>query len=62
MQLIGYLDSPFGGQADITTAVAWRFSQHIEASLIIPENYPAPREYSRRAESLPEFLACLLSG
>lgn len=50
------------GQADITTAVAWRFSQHIQASLIQPEDYPALSEYSRRAESLPEFLACPLSG
>lgn len=48
-------------QADITTAVAWRFSQHIDASQINPDNYPALVEYSRRAESLPEFLACPLS-
>jgi glutathione S-transferase len=48
-------------QADITTAVAWRFSQHIDASQINPDNYPAMVEYSRRAENLPEFLACPLS-
>jgi glutathione S-transferase len=49
-------------QADITTAVAWRFSQHIEASHIDPADYPALSEYSRQAEGLPEFLACPLSG
>ena len=49
-------------QADITTAVAWRFSQHIEASQIDPTDYPALSEFSKRTESLPEFLACPLSG
>jgi glutathione S-transferase len=48
-------------QADITTAVAWRFSQHIDAAQIRPDDYPALSGYSRRAENLPEFLACPLS-
>jgi len=49
-------------QADISTAVAWRFSQHIEASHINPADYPALGEYSARAEALPEFVACPLTG
>jgi len=49
-------------QADITTAVAWRFSQHVEASHVDPGDYPALVDYSTRAESLPEFVACPLSG
>lgn len=48
-------------QADISTAVAWRFSQHVEASHVDPDGYPALRDYSLLAESLPEFAACPLS-
>lgn len=48
-------------QADITTAVAWRFSQHIDAAQINPGDYPALSTYSRKAEALPEFLSCPLS-
>jgi glutathione S-transferase len=48
-------------QADITTAVAWRFSQHIDASQIDPGDFPALVEYSAQAERLPEFIACPLS-
>jgi len=48
-------------QADITTAVAYRFTQHIERADISPDDYPALREYSARAEKLPAFLACPLS-
>jgi glutathione S-transferase len=50
------------GQADITTAVAWRFTQHVEKADIPPNDYPALVAYSERAEKLQEFLACPLSG
>ena len=50
------------GQADISTAVAWRFSQHIDRAQIKPDSYPALSDYSTRAEELPEFRACPLSG
>jgi glutathione S-transferase len=49
-------------QADITTAVAWRFTQHVEKADIPANDYPALFEYSVRAEALPEFIACPLSG
>jgi glutathione S-transferase len=48
-------------QADITTAVAWRFMQHSSSVEVDPAAYPALVEYSARAETLPEFLACPLS-
>ena len=48
-------------QADIATAVAYRFTQHIERADIGPDDYPALREYSARAEKLPAFLACPMS-
>ncbi len=47
-------------QADISTAVAWRFSQHVEGVTLVPEDYPALATYSERAEALPEFRACPL--
>ena len=49
-------------QADITTAVAWRFTQHIDKADIQAKDYPALLEFSMQAEELPEFLACPLSG
>lgn len=49
-------------QADITTAVAWRFTQHIEKADIPANDYPALFAYSVRAEALPEFKACPLNG
>lgn len=49
-------------QADITCAVAWRFSQHIDQADISPDDYPALLAFSARAENLPEFRACPLSG
>jgi glutathione S-transferase len=48
-------------QADITTAVMWRFTQHIDNVQIGPADYPALAAFSARAENLPEFLACPLS-
>lgn len=48
-------------QADITVAVAWRFTQHISYANIRVNDYPALSAFSARAEELPEFLACPLS-
>ena len=48
-------------QADITTAVMWRFTQHIDGAQIEPEDYPQLATFSARAESLPEFIACPMS-
>ncbi|MFT5138670.1 MAG: glutathione S-transferase [Lysobacterales bacterium] len=49
-------------QADISIAVAYRFTQHIDRARIEPENYPSLAAFSARAEALPEFIACPLSG
>ena len=48
-------------QADITTAVMWRFTQHIDNVQISPADYPALAAFSARAEALQEFLACPMS-
>ena len=48
-------------QADISTAVAWRFMMHIDCVNLDVNDYPALVAYSARAEALPEFLACPLS-
>ena len=47
-------------QADITTAVAWRFTQHAVPRRISADDYPGLAAFSARAEVLPEFLACPL--
>ena len=47
-------------QADITTAVAWRFTQYSVPRRISPDDYPGLAAFSARAEALPEFLACPL--
>jgi len=44
-------------QADITTAVAWRFNQHILPGCVDPARYPAIAALGARAETLPEFVA-----
>jgi len=49
-------------QADISIAIAWRFMMHIERVNLKPEDYPALVAFSARAELLPEFMACPLSG
>ena len=49
-------------QADISTAVGWRFLLHIDCFRLEPGNYPSLSAFSRRAEALPEFQACPLSG
>ncbi len=48
-------------QADISTAVAWRFMMHIDRVDLDTTDYPALVQFSARAEALPEFVACPLS-
>jgi glutathione S-transferase len=50
------------GQADISTAVAWRFIQHIDRAEVEPARYPQLSQHSARAESLDAFIACPLNG
>ena len=49
-------------QADISIAVAWRFMQHIDRITLGPADFPSLAAFSARAEALPEFKACPLSG
>jgi glutathione S-transferase len=44
-------------QADITVAVAWRFTNFIIPDAIDAGRYPALTTFSERAEQLPEFLS-----
>ncbi|RVU21693.1 glutathione S-transferase [Methylobacterium oryzihabitans] len=51
----------FGGrpmQADVTAAVAWRFTQSVLADRVPPGRHPNLRDLSGRAEALPAFVAC----
>jgi len=45
-------------QADITTAVTWRFMQHAVPRRISTDDYPGLVAFSARAEALAEFVAC----
>ena len=47
-------------QADVSTAVAWRFTQHSVPRRISAKDFPGLVAFSARAEALPEFLACPL--
>jgi len=47
-------------QADISSAVAWRFVQHALPRRIAAADYPGLVAFSARAEALPEFMACPL--
>jgi len=42
-------------QADVTTAVAWSFTQSVLPELIAVEAYPGLREHAEYAELLPAF-------
>jgi glutathione S-transferase len=42
-------------QADISTAVAWTFTQSVLAGLVMASNYPSLQAFSARAEALPVF-------
>ncbi len=44
-------------QADITTAVAWRFTGHMLGSGIAAADHPRLARLSGRAEALPEFVS-----
>jgi glutathione S-transferase len=44
-------------QADISVAVAWRFTQYIVADVVAASAYPALAAFSERLEALPEFLS-----
>lgn len=44
-------------QADITTAVAWRFTQLYTSDVITADNYPQLAAFSAQAEKLPEFMS-----
>jgi glutathione S-transferase len=48
-------------QADITTAIAWRFTQYAVPKRIAAADYPGLVAFSARAEALPEFIACPLN-
>jgi glutathione S-transferase len=47
-------------QADITAAVAWRFTQHALAAEIGAADHPRLAAFSARAEALPAFVAAPL--
>jgi len=44
-------------QADITAAVAWRFTAGPLADVVAAADHPALSQFSGRAEALPEFLS-----
>ncbi|MGB3068189.1 MAG: glutathione S-transferase [Ottowia sp.] len=44
-------------QAEVTTAVAWRFTQLVTPDVISETDYPRLAELSRQAEAFPEFKA-----
>ncbi len=45
-------------QADISTAVAWRFVKSVAPQSYSEATHPALSRFSARAEALPEFAAC----
>ena len=42
-------------QADVTSAVAWRFTQFVQPGIVSPAAHPKLAAFSARAEALPEF-------
>jgi glutathione S-transferase len=44
-------------QGGVTTAIAWHFTQMLLPGLVDAHQHPALREFSEKAEQLPEFLA-----
>jgi glutathione S-transferase len=53
----GWLNGERMLQADITVAVAWRFTQHILPGAVDPALHPALAAFSERAEALTAFAA-----
>jgi len=45
-------------QADITIAIAWRFAVYAAPTEARADEHPGLAAFSKRAEALPEFLAC----
>ncbi len=45
-------------QDGVTTAVTWSFLQMMVPDVIAPNAYPRLRDFTARAEKLPEFQAC----
>jgi hypothetical protein len=45
------------GQAGVSAAVAWRFTQQTLPEIVPASEHPWLREFSARAEALPEFAA-----
>jgi glutathione S-transferase len=43
--------------ADVITAISWRFGQHYLSAEVPAARYPALAAFSRRAETLPEFVS-----
>ncbi|BCM87639.1 glutathione S-transferase [Methylobacterium indicum] len=52
-----WLASDYISQADVTVAVAWRFTQFRVSDLIDISSYAALSAFSDRLERLPEFIA-----
>jgi glutathione S-transferase len=48
-------------QADVTVAIAWRFSREMIPDLVSAQSYPLLAQLSARAEALPAFLAAPFS-
>jgi glutathione S-transferase len=44
-------------QAGVSVAIAWHFTQQMLPEVVPAANYPVLREFSARAEALPEFIA-----
>jgi glutathione S-transferase len=49
-------------QAGVSVAVAWQFTQQMLPEVVPGANYPALREFSAKAEALPEFIAAPHGG
>lgn len=47
-------------QPDISVAIAWRFTQHAVPRRVPADEFPGLVAFSKRAEALPEFMACPL--
>jgi glutathione S-transferase len=52
----GWFGGPTPNQADITVAVAWRFTQSHFADLVQPSAHPRLAAHSQRAEQLAAFV------
>jgi glutathione S-transferase len=51
------LSSDTLGQDGVTVGITWHFTQALLPEVVIAADYPALREFSARAEQLPEFAA-----